>query len=190
VIAGPSGALLCGLDAIVLQNGIWELEEMVERATGLFGLVIIFVYSFLIAIVLPLPSEIVLIAPLDFGFSESVTMALIIVVSGVGKAIGSVIALRIGNEAKKAGPVMRALDRTGFDVVGFSQRTTVKVAKKYGYVGLALALCVPGFPDTLSIYAFSVLEDDYLKFGVATFVGSVGRLVIWLAGAEIILVFL
>jgi uncharacterized membrane protein YdjX (TVP38/TMEM64 family) len=60
----------------------------------------------------------------------------------------------------------------------------VKIAQKYGYVGLALALCVPGFPDTLSIYAVAVLEEDYYKFALATFFGSVGRLVLWLAGAR------
>lgn len=81
---------------------------------------------------------------------------------------------------------MRALNRTGIDVVGISQRTTVNLVQKYGYIGLACALCVPGFPDTLSIYAFSVLEDDYLKFAIATFAGSVGRLVIWITGAEIV----
>jgi membrane protein YqaA with SNARE-associated domain len=184
VVTCPFDALLYSLP--VLQNGFLGLEEAVEHATGVIGLGIVFVYSFLIAIVLPLPSEVVLLAPLDFGLPEWMTMTLIIVVSAVGKSIGSVFALRIGNEAKKAGPVMRALNRTGIDVVGISQRTTVNLVQKYGYIGLACALCVPGFPDTLSIYAFSVLEDDYLKFAIATFVGSVGRLVIWLAGAEIV----
>lgn len=185
MITGPFDVLLWG-PPVVLQNGFLGLEDAVRHATGILGLGIIFVYSFLIAIVLPLPSEIVLIAPLDLGLPGWMTMALIIVVSGVGKAIGSVFALRIGNEAKQAGPVMRALNRTGIDVVGISQRTTVNLVQKYGYIGLACALCVPGFPDTLSIYAFSVLEDDYLKFAIATFAGSVGRLVLWLAGAEII----
>ena len=54
----------------------------------------------------------------------------------------------------------------------------MRLAREYGYAGLALALSVPFFPDTLSIYAFTVLEDDYLKFAAATFAGSVGRLVV------------
>jgi membrane protein YqaA with SNARE-associated domain len=183
--------VICPFDALlssppVLQNSFWGLEAAVEHATGVVGLGIVFVYSFLIAIVLPLPSEVVLLAPLNLGLPGWMTMTLVIVVSAVGKSVGSVLALRIGNEAKKAGPVLRALNRTGIDVVGISQRTTVNLVQKYGYIGLALALCVPGFPDTLSIYAFSVLEDDYLRFAIATFTGSVGRLVIWLTGAEII----
>jgi len=41
-----------------------------------------------------------------------------------------------------------------------------------------MALSVPFFPDTISIYAFSILEKDYLKFAAATFVGSLGRLLV------------
>jgi uncharacterized membrane protein YdjX (TVP38/TMEM64 family) len=62
--------------------------------------------------------------------------------------------------------------------VEWSESKTVQLAQKWGYVGLALALCVPGFPDTLSIYAFTVLEEDYVKFALATFAGSVGRLLV------------
>ncbi len=49
-----------------------------------------------------------------------------------------------------------------------------------------MALSVPGFPDTLSIYAFSVLENDYVKFAAATFAGSAGRLLLVLFGWQAI----
>jgi uncharacterized membrane protein YdjX (TVP38/TMEM64 family) len=52
------------------------------------------------------------------------------------------------------------------------------LAQRYGYGGLAIALSVPFFPDTISIYAFAILETDYLKFAVATFFGSLGRLAV------------
>lgn len=156
------------------------LERTVCTATGPLGLLIIAVYSFLIAFVLPLPSEIVL-APsgtLRIGLSEPATIAVIIVVSGAGKALGSLFAFYIGQETKEYGPLLSLLDRSRFDILGWSERQTVSIAKKYGYAGLALALCVPFFPDTLSIYAFSILEDDYVKFASATFVGSAGRLIV------------
>jgi len=164
------------------HRGIYHtLERAVARATGPLGLVIIFVYSFLIAFVLPLPSEIVLATPLRLGLPYSVEIALIMLVSGAGKACGSVFAFAIGQEAKQSGPVIRFLRRSRFDVVAWSERQTVELARKYGYVGLAMALSVPFFPDTLSIYAFAVLEEDYLKFAAATFVGSVGRLLVTVA---------
>lgn len=160
--------------------GFEWLTRLVRSATGWGGLVIIFVYSFLIAFALPGVSEVVLLAPLNLGLSTELRLALIILVSALGKAAGSVFAFHIGQEAKEAGPLIRFLQRSRFDVIGWSQRRTVEVAQRWGYAGLALALSVPFFPDTLSIYAFAVLEEDYLRFAAATFAGSVGRLLVTL----------
>jgi len=159
-----------------------DIEHLVETATGPVGLFIIWLYSFLIAFILPLPSEVVLppAETLSLGLPVEANYAIVIVVSGLGKAAGSVFAFHIGQEAKQSGPVIRALRRSRFDIVEWSESKVVQLSRRFGYVGLALALCVPGFPDTLSIYAFAVLEEDYLKFAAATFVGSVGRLLITL----------
>nr|WP_313695965.1 VTT domain-containing protein [Halobaculum sp. XH14] len=166
------------------------LESVVESATGWGGLGIIFVYSFLIAFALPGVSEIVLLAPIDLGLGRVGRLSAIILVSGVGKAAGSVFAFHIGQEAKDSGPVIRWLRNSRFDVIEWSESRTVEISRKYGYAGLALALCVPFFPDTVSIYAFAVLERDYRKFALATFVGSVGRLLvtlgIWRVGTDAI----
>lgn len=161
----------------LLQFG--GLERAVETATGPVGLAIIAAYSFLIAVVLPLPSEVVLAAPLKLGLPESIELALIVLVSGLGKAAGSVVAFELGHEAKRrSGPFVRRLRESRFDVVEWSERRTVELAQRYGYIGMALALSVPFFPDTISIYAFTVLEENYLKFAAAAFAGSVGRLLL------------
>jgi membrane protein YqaA with SNARE-associated domain len=178
-LLGPGWAVsLSGSLAAVFDG--W-FEGAVRTATGWAGLGIIFVYSFLIAFILPGVSEVVLLAPLDLGLPYGVRLALIILTSAVGKAAGSVLAFHLGQEAKQAGPIVRALRRSRFDVVEWSQKRTVAVARRYGYVGLALALSVPFFPDTLSIYAFAVLEEDYVRFAAATFAGSVGRLLVTIA---------
>nr|WP_254546426.1 hypothetical protein [Halomarina sp. BND7] len=166
---------------VVSGDVLHALKSAVEHATGPLGLVLIAIYSFLIAVALPLPSETVLLAPLDLGLPPWADYTLIILVSGAGKAAGSVLALRLGNEAKQSGPIIDLLRRSRLDVVSYSERKTIALAHRYGYVGMALALCVPFFPDTLSIYAFSVLEDDYAKFALAAFVGSAGRLIVTLA---------
>ena len=184
--AGDLSSLPSGFVSETHESSGW-LARFVRHATGWLGLVAIFVYSFLIAFALPGVSEVVLLAPIDMGLPYWIRMSTIILVSGIGKAAGSVFAFHIGQEAKESGPIVRALRRSRFDVIEWSEKRTVEVARKWGYAGLALALCVPGFPDTLSIYAFAVLERDYVKFALATFAGSVGRLVLWLAGAEVIL---
>ena len=179
------------LAPLLLQHatGAGPLAPLIESATGWLGLVAIFVYSFLIAFALPGVSEVVLAAPLDLGLGQNGRLAAIILVSGVGKAAGSVFAFHLGQEAKESGPVTRALRRSRFDIIEWSENKVVVLAKKYGYGGLALALCVPTFPDTLSIYAFSVLEEDYYRFALATFVGSVGRLLVTLGLLELITFF-
>lgn len=159
--------------------GLYDLLlRGVETATGPAGLVVIWIYSFLIAFVLPLPSEVVLLAPLDLGLPPGGRLVVIMLVSGFGKATGSVVAFHIGQEVKSSGPVLRFFERRGYDVRAWSERQTVELARRYGYGGLALALSVPFFPDTLSIYAFAILERDYLRFALATFAGSVGRLLV------------
>lgn len=151
-------------------------QFLVESASGWLGITGIFVYSFLIAFALPGPSEIVLATPLDLGVPAWLSLATIMLISATGKAVGSVFAFHIGQEVKQAGPVVRWLRRSRFDVISWSKRRSVQLARRYGYAGLAIALSVPFFPDTISIYAFAVLETDYLRFAVATFLGSLGRL--------------
>jgi membrane protein YqaA with SNARE-associated domain len=167
--------------------GSFGLSELVETAKGPVGLVLIFVYSFLIAFALPGVSEIVLAAPLEMGLSQHLRLTLIILVSSVGKAMGSVLAFHVGQEAKSSGPVERWIRRSRFDVLEWSERSVVRLGRRFGYLGLAAFLSVPGLPDTLSIYAFAVIETDYLKFAVATFVGSVNRLVLTLVGVGLFL---
>lgn len=154
-------------------------ESFIALATGWPGLVIVFVYSFVLGFaVLPLPSELVLFAPLDLGFGETVRLGLIMLVSGVGKAIGSVLVLWISVSIRESDPVQEAIENSRFRFHEWSRKVSIRMARKYGYLGMALVLSIPFFPDTASVYAFSVLEDDYLKFSVAAFAGSVGRLVI------------
>ena len=190
-VSTPSLALLdvlasvepfIGLPLSEFYPDLGGLADAVRHASGVIGLGIIAVYSFLIAFILPLPSEVVL-APvqtgtLALGLPSYAEYAIVMVVSGAGKAAGSVFAFHIGQEAKEAGPVVRFLRNSRFDIVEWSENKTVELARKYGYAGLAMALSVPFFPDTLSIYAFAVLERDYKKFALATFAGSVGRLLV------------
>ena len=172
--------LSLSLDALLatLAGGF---EALVESATGWPGVGIVFAYSFLIAFILPGPSEIVLAAPLDLGLSQTGRLGVIMLVSATGKAAGSVLAFHVGQEVKRAGPVVRWLRRSRWDVMEWSETRSVQLAQRYGYAGLAGALCVPFFPDTISIYAFAVLERDYVRFAAATFVGSLGRLVVTIA---------
>ncbi|WP_347877770.1 VTT domain-containing protein [Halobacterium sp. R2-5] len=176
--------------ALALSTDLGAIESAVRAATGWPGLVIIFVYSFLIAFVLPLPSEVVLCpagyvcggaVTLGLGLPGPLLVALVVAVSAGGKAIGSVIALSIGHGASHSGVVVRALRRLGFEPVEWSKSRMVELVQTYGYYGMAVALSVPFFPDTISLYAFSVVEKDHRRFALATFAGGVGRLLVTIA---------
>ena len=163
--------------AVFSPFGILEtIQSVVENATGWVGLAFIAVYSFLIAFVLPLPSEVVLVAPLNLPIPEIGEGALVILISAFGKTLGSLVAFRVGDAS--SGPIVDWLQNAGVDVVEWSERRVVSLLREYGYIGLAVLLTIPFFPDTVSIYAFSVLEENYMKFASATFVGSVGRLLL------------
>ncbi|AEH39125.1 YqaA family protein [Halopiger xanaduensis] len=165
------------LETLVGTGGA-ALEALVESATGWPGMGIIFVYSFLIAFALPGPSEIVLVAPLDLGLPPWVQLSGIMLVSATGKAAGSVFAFHIGREITQSGPVVGWLRQSRWNILEWSEKRSVQLAQKYGYAGLAAALSVPFFPDTISIYAFAVLEQNYPRFALATFLGSLGRLLV------------
>lgn len=111
----PIGALFTG-----------GMEALVESATGWYGMGIIFVYSFLIAFVLPGPSEIVLLAPLDLGLSPLGELSIIMLVSATRKAVGSVFAFHIGQEAKQAGPIVRWLRASRWDVLEWSEKRLIR----------------------------------------------------------------
>lgn len=173
---------VAGLALPGFGNGV--VADAVRAASGWSGLVIIFVYSVLIAVVLPLPGEIVLVPAVEgtlrLGAPTPVEIALVIVVSSIGKALGSVLALSLSSRATRSGPVTRTLRSLGVDPMEWSRRRIVELVQRYGYVGLAATLMVPAFPDTVLIYAFSVLDLERVKFAIAAFVGTVCRLLITL----------
>ncbi|MFB6218524.1 MAG: hypothetical protein ABEH77_04995, partial [Halobacteriaceae archaeon] len=124
-------------------------DALVRTTSGPAGLIIVFLYSFLIAFALPGVSEVVLATPLDLA-PEWLKFAVIILVSGTGKAAGSVFAFHIGQVGKEAaaesGLVMGWFERRGIDVEAWSRARAVELAQRWGYGGLAVALSVPTFP--------------------------------------------
>jgi membrane protein YqaA with SNARE-associated domain len=144
----------------------------------LLGLV--FVYSVLVAAFLPFPAEAVLAVALVLPFSWVGSFALVILIAAAGKAVGSLVALHIGHGVSHSGPVVRLLGRVPY-YEQFKRQTLTEFVRRYQYVGLGMALAVPFLPDTAPIYAFSVLENDPVRFAAAAFLGTILRLCIILA---------
>lgn len=153
-------------------------EFLVRSATGWSGLAFILLYSFLVAVALPFPGELVLLAPLNLGLPGWAELTLVIGVSAAGKAAGSLFALSLGNSATRTGHVRNALKRFRVDAFAVVEQRLGDFVRDHGYLGLTVALSIPGSPDTVSIYAFSAVETEYPKFAAAAFVGTVVRLLV------------
>jgi len=161
------------------------LESLVATTTGPLGLLLVFVFSFLVAFVLPLPGELVLLPAPEMvaGVPPAASIAVVVVVSAVGKAIGSVVAYRVGRGtvASLSARWLPGGSSFGSNPGPVEGRLTAFV-RRYGYAGLAVTLSIPLMPDTAVIYAFSLLDtDDERLLALAAFVGTVGRLVVSLA---------
>ena len=134
-------------------------------------------YSFLVAFILPTPSEpIIFAAP---ALSPHVT----IWISALGKTLGSFIAFFFARSILKSNvfeeKILKFLHLK--ELNDKIEEKTIQIVRKYGYLGLFLCLGLPGAPDTISVYAFSFIESDRNIFLSIVFVASLFRLylVLW-----------
>ena len=164
-----------------------SIDAMIRTATGPVGLLVVFVFSLLCAVVLPLPGELVLLAPIDLGLPHWGDLAVVVVVAAAGKAAGGVLALAFSANAVRVGRVHEFVRRVRVDQVVAVTDAVGNVVRQYGTIGLVAMLAVPGSPDTAAIYAFSLGKQDYVEFAVAAFVGTVVRLVVVLGFAGVVL---
>lgn len=167
-----------------------SVDSVIRSASGPLGLVVVFVFSFLCAVALPFPSELVLLAPVDLGLPRWGDLAVIVGVAAAGKAAGSLLALAVSTSATRTGFFRDAVQRFRVGAVVMVEDAIGTVVTRYGALGLAAVLAVPGSPDTAAIYAFSVGNDDYVEFAAAVFAGSVARLLVVLGFAGVVLTLL
>lgn len=134
------------------------------------------VYGFLVAFALPTPSEAMLVA------APALPIHLTIFLSGVGKTAGSYFAYFIARNLLKSNlfedKLLKWLHLKG--VQEKVQSATFSTVKRYGYAGLFVILCIPGLPDTASIYAFSFVKVKKPLFLILVFIASLVRLyLVW-----------
>jgi len=157
--------------------GTEQWAAVLGASEGWGGVMLILVYSVLVAVVLPTPSELVLLVPLLPGAPPEVRWAVIILLGATGKMTGSILAVAISREVPGLinSPTPEWLQ-------GAVKQRISSLVDQYGAAGLALALCVPGVPDTLPIYGFALLGGSYRAYAAATFIGGAGRYLIVLLG--------
>ena len=132
---------------------------------------LLMVYTLLNVIFLPVPVE----AALFIGNMSPLLNALLV---GTGKAIGSIIVLRIG---ASIGDVMNSrMMQWGIakSIVNFCNW----MVARFHYLGLYIILSIPFMVDTVPVYIFSIFnEQGFMEtgpFAVVNFLAGINRVLI------------
>jgi membrane protein DedA with SNARE-associated domain len=125
----------------------------------LVGLLFVFLYEVGAAVILPTPAELPLVT---YKWLPVGWMTLFAV---VGKIIGSYLVFFLGDRMKNTERFHRLVNRYRAlrGVMGWSER----FVRRYGVFAVFLLLCIPGFPDTVSLYLFALIGQRPVLFSLA-----------------------
>lgn len=113
---------------------------------------LLFVYSILVAVVLPTPVEVALLPLL----AEPALYGLAALTVGAGKAAGSGFVFLIGVRADKL--IEKASGR--HDLTKRFTELCLRFVAKTRYIGLFLLLMLPFMSDTVPVYVYSLFNHD------------------------------
>lgn len=151
------------------------LEEVFTNPVLFFPL--LFIYSVLVAIILPIPIEIALIWPLlkgDLLFYAGATLTM-----AVGKSIGSWGIFFLGTKVED--DIRRWSER--YEIARRFVDVMIDFVRKTRYIGLLILLSIPLMMDTVPIYIYSLFnkEGEILQlrlFLAVNFIAAIFRSII------------
>ena len=82
-----------------------------------------------------------------------------------GKTIGSYLVFFLGDRLKNTQRYHRWVDR--YRVLQTLTAWSERFVRRYGVFAVFLLLCIPGFPDTVSLYLFAVIGQRPVLFSLA-----------------------
>jgi membrane protein DedA with SNARE-associated domain len=126
---------------------------------ALAGLFLVFLYEVGTAVVLPTPAELPLVT------YKWLPVWWITLFAVAGKIVGSYIVFFLGDRMKNTERFHRLVDRHRF--LQTIMRWSEKLVRRYGVFAVFLLLCIPGFPDTVSLYLFAVIGQRPVLFSLA-----------------------
>jgi len=139
----------------------------------LLYLLVLFIYCFLAAVILPIPVELGLLGFIPFlleghsfmGLDIFSAFLLLALMMGLGKAVGSWVVFFIGVKIEDS-------VRLWFKWKWFKKLTDAlsRFCERFGYIAIYFVLSVPLMPDTIPLYIFSLLNKDGEVFDVKWFV--------------------
>ena len=143
---------------------------------------ITFGFSVLVAIVLPVPIEIVLLAPLleqQWGY-----LGAIILVMAVGKTVGAWLIFYLGVRVEDN--IRRWSDR--YKLAARLVKWCERFVRKTNYIGLYVLLSIPLMSDTIPLYLYSLFNEEGKALNRTAFLVS-NFLAAWTRAGFIVLIY-
>jgi membrane protein DedA with SNARE-associated domain len=144
---------------------------------------ITFGFSVLVAIVLPIPIEVVLLAPLlgqQWGYLGAVIFAM-----AAGKTVGAgmifYLGVRVEDNIRRWSERYKIADR----VVKWCER----FVRKTNYIGLYVLLSIPLMSDTIPLYLYSLFNEEGRALNRTAFLVA-NFLAAWTRAGALVLIYL
>ena len=155
------------------------LMDILEQAQSqpLAYLGILFIYSVLVAIILPIPLELALV----FALGDAPFLVAVVFIIGLGKTVGAWGIFHLGLRVEDN--IRRWSEK--YKIVHKFVRWCIKFVDKTEYWGLFILLSIPFMSDTVPIYIYSLFNEEgkILKlryFLLTNFVAGIVRAVIFI----------
>ncbi len=125
----------------------------------LAGLLLVFLYEVGAAAFLPTPAE------LPLATYKWLPVGWMTLFAALGKFAGSYAVFFLGDRMKNTERFHRLVGRYRAlrGIMDWSER----FVRRYGVFAVFLLLCIPGFPDTVSLYLFAVIGQRPVLFSLA-----------------------
>ncbi len=163
-------------------------EDVVSILTATYNtpaayLPLTFAFSILVAIVLPIPIEIVLLPAIlgqQWGY-----LGVIVLAMASGKTVGAWLIFFLGLRVEDN--IRRWSDR--YKIAGRLVRWCDRFVRKTNYVGLYVLLSIPLMSDTIPIYLYSLFNEEGRAIDRRAFLVS-NFLAAWTRAGFLVLVYL
>jgi membrane protein YqaA with SNARE-associated domain len=122
-------------------------------------LFLVFLYEVGAAVILPTPAE------LPLAMYKWLPLGWMVLFAAAGKTLGSYLVFFLGDRLKNTQHFQRWVNRYRplQAIMGWSER----FVRRYGVFAVFLLLCIPGFPDTVSLYLFAIIGQRPVLFSLA-----------------------
>jgi membrane protein YqaA with SNARE-associated domain len=134
---------------------------------ALAGLLLVFLYEVGAAVILPTPAELPLVS------YKWLPLGWMVLFAAAGKFAGSYLVFFLGDRLKNTDRFHRWVGR--YRPLQVLMNWSERFVRRFGVFAVFLLLCIPGFPDTVSLYLFAIIGQRPVLFALAAGLATATR---------------